>query len=433
MSISVVINNDLWGLIACHGYGDVGIRVTLPMRELARNIGECAATNIQRLLMMERIEARKAPKNVSPTQNPAAFIAASSSDLLRAFSADFGLLNVQNEARAIGKLDPYREALAILAHLQTQEFKTVYSTQNVNAAFPAIKYPIHNIAGLLIIPLTMGAKDFLVFFKKGQLREVQWAGNPYEKTTQPGSEYLEPRMSFSRWSETVMGMSKEWTEDNLETALVLSFLYGRFIQIWREKESTGKNNRMTRLLIQNSSHEVRTPLNAIINYLEIALETPLEEQTREILNKAHEASKSLIYVLDDLLNLTKAQDGSHYRFSSEENFDLTETVSDVITAFRKEAARKEMDLVFLAHPGIPERVRGEASRLRQVLSNITSNAFQHSLAGGIKIEIRLLSTNVKDCVVAIAIQDVGVGMTESQLDVSHFVVSSCAFHSRTPN
>lgn len=421
MSISVVINNDLWGLIACHGYGDAGIPITLPQRELARNIGECAATNIQRLLMLERIEARKTPKVVSPAQNPSSFIAASSSDLLRAFNADFGLLSVQNEARAIGRLNPYREALAILAHLQTQEFTTVYSTQNVMEAFPAIKYPIRDIAGILIIPLSNGAKDFLVFFKKGQLREVRWAGNPYEKCLRPNSEYLEPRMSFSRWSETVMGMSKEWTEDNLETALVLSFLYGRFIQIWREKESTGKNNKMTRLLIQNSSHEVRTPLNAIINYLEIALEMPLEEQTRDVLDKAHEASKSLIYVLDDLLNLTKTQDASQPRYSSQANFDLTATVTEVITAFRKEAVRKDMDLTFVMHPGIPERVRGEASRLRQVISNITSNAFQHSLVGGVKIEMRQIRTNMKECVIEITVQDAGIGMSESQLDVRLFV------------
>ena len=104
MSVSVVINSDLWGLIACHGYGDKGIRVTLPIRELCRNIGDCAATNIERLLMLQRIEARKAPTKTPPTQNPAGFIAASSADLLRVFGADFGLLSIQDEARAIGKL-----------------------------------------------------------------------------------------------------------------------------------------------------------------------------------------------------------------------------------------------------------------------------------------------------------------------------------------
>ncbi|CZR61105.1 related to phytochrome [Phialocephala subalpina] len=416
MSVSIVLDEDLWGLIACHGYGDEGIRVTLPIRELCRNIGNCAAINIARLSMLARIEARKPPKKAPPTQNPAGFIAASSADLLRVFGADFGLLSIQDEARAIGKLEPYREALAILAYLQQRRFTTVEASQNVNADFPDIKYPpgIITIAGLLVLPLSLSGKDFLVFFRKGQLKEVRWAGNPYEKIKRAGSEYLEPRTSFERFSETVVGMSKEWTDDHKETAVVLGLLYGRFIEIWRQKESATQNNRLTRLLIRNSSHEVRTPLNAIVNYLEMALENKIDDSTRDILTKAHKASRSLIYVIDDLLNLTKVEDGPIT--SVEETFDLGATVSEVITAFRKEAMRKGLDLTVSTHQGIPEMVKGDASRLRQVLSNLTSNAFQHSVQGGIKVDIRLVRAKENGSVVAITVQDVGVGMSESQLD-----------------
>lgn len=141
VSVSIVIDDDLWGLVACHGYGDLGIRIPLPIRELCRNIGECAATNIQRLLMVQRLEARRPPERAPPTQHPAGFIAASSADLLRIFDAGFGLLSIQGEARAIGKLDPYREALAMLAYLQHRRFTTVTASQSVNADFPDIKFP----------------------------------------------------------------------------------------------------------------------------------------------------------------------------------------------------------------------------------------------------------------------------------------------------
>lgn len=274
MSISIVIDSDLWGLIACHGYGDSGLRVTLPIRELCRNIGECAATNIQRLIMLQRVQARKPPPVSAPQKNPSGFIAASSTDLLLLFGADFGLLSIQDEARAIGRLEPYREALALLSHLQARRFTTVMASQNVNEDFPDLKYTpgIKAIAGLLVIPLSMGGNDFLVFFRKGQLNEVRWAGNPYEKITRAGSQYLEPRGSFKRWTEIIIGMSKDWGEDErkyrtisfrtwntnhtkVDTAHVLSLLYGRFIEIWRQKEAASQNNRMTRLLIRNSAHE----------------------------------------------------------------------------------------------------------------------------------------------------------------------------------
>jgi light-regulated signal transduction histidine kinase (bacteriophytochrome) len=216
MSVSIVINGELWGLIACHGYGDSGLRVTLPIRELCRHVGECTSTNIQRLTMTQRIQARKPPSIMPPQQSPSGFIAASSGDLLRLFDADFGMLSIQNEARAIGRLDPYREALAILTYLQARRLRNILASQNVNQDFLDLKYSpgINIIAGILVIPLSMRGNDFLVFFRKGQLNEVSWAGNPYEKlTAQTGKNYLEPRSSFKRWTETVVGMSKDWGED----------------------------------------------------------------------------------------------------------------------------------------------------------------------------------------------------------------------------
>jgi light-regulated signal transduction histidine kinase (bacteriophytochrome) len=150
--------------------------VTLPVRELCRNIGECTSTNIQRQLMAQRIRARKPPQSTPNLQNPSGFIAASSTDLLTVFQADFGLLSIQNEARAIGRLDPYREALAILAHLQSHRFTAVIDSDNINKDFPGLKYApgINTIAGVLVIPLSIGGNDFMVFFRKGQLTEVRW-------------------------------------------------------------------------------------------------------------------------------------------------------------------------------------------------------------------------------------------------------------------
>lgn len=201
--------------------------------------------------------------------------------------------------------------------------------------------------------------------------------------------------------------------------MVLGLLYGRFIEIWRQKETASQTNRMTRLLIRNSSHEVRTPLNAIVNYLEMALENKIDDSTRDILSKAHKASRSLIYVIDDLLNLTKIEEGPVTTI--EESFDLSATVSEVIAAFRKEALRKNLDLEVRTHAGIPQWVKGDSSRLRQVLSNLTSNAFQHSLQGGIRVDMHLVKSKEDASVVAITVQDLGIGMSESQLDVSDFI------------
>ncbi|RDW85559.1 hypothetical protein BP5796_03884 [Coleophoma crateriformis] len=208
MSISIVIDSDLWGLIACHGYGELGMRVSLPIRELCRNIGDCTAVQIQRLLTVQRMEARRLPVANPYIEDPA--------DVLALVNADFAMLSIDDTARPIGKPEPYDEALAITSYLQSCRFTQVRSSQNIKADFPGLSYPpgLSSICGLLLVPLSFGdGNDFLVFFRKGQQKQMTWAGNPYEKKYRPGTDYLEPRASFQRWSETVAGMSPEWTVD----------------------------------------------------------------------------------------------------------------------------------------------------------------------------------------------------------------------------
>jgi light-regulated signal transduction histidine kinase (bacteriophytochrome) len=215
MSISLMVENKLWGLISCHNYGSEA-RVSLPVRELCRSLGEMCSTHIEKLLYSARIKVRKllsaAPKKTSPT----AFINASSSDLLKMFDADFGFLAIKGEARTIGKLSAYNEAIALLQHIRQRSFTQIFATQNVKKDCPTIDFPagFSVLSGMLVVPLALDGIDFLVFFRKSKSKEIFWAGNPHEKDLKVGENaYLEPRSSFKRWSEQVVGTSREWTED----------------------------------------------------------------------------------------------------------------------------------------------------------------------------------------------------------------------------
>lgn len=139
----------------------------------------------------------------------------------------------------------------------------------------------------------------------------------------------------------MVGKCREWTEEEVETAAVLCLVYGKFIEVWRQKEAALQNSQLTRLLLANSAHEVRTPLNAIINYLEIALEGALDQETRDNLAKSHSASKSLIYVINDLLDLTKIEEGQD--LIKDEVFDLPETIREATDSFKGDAKRKGLD------------------------------------------------------------------------------------------
>ncbi|THW72638.1 hypothetical protein D6D19_06348 [Aureobasidium pullulans] len=417
MSISINAFDELWGLISCHAYGSRGTRVSFPIRKMCRLVGETASRNIERLSYASRLHARKLINTVPTSKNPSGYIIASSEDLLKLFDADFGMLSIRDETKVLGHVDETQEALAMLEYLRLRKLTSVTATQDIKEEFPDLRYPpgFHHIAGLLVVPLSAGGNDFIVFFRRGQLREVKWAGNPYEKFVKEGTEgYLEPRKSFKTWSETVVGKCRDWTEEEIETAAVLCLVYGKFIEVWRQKEAALKNSQLTRLLLANSAHEVRTPLNAIINYLEIALEGHIDDDTRENLAKSHSASKSLIYVINDLLDLTKTEEGGN--LTKEDPFSLSATLKDAANQFSGDARRKNLSYDVIEHPGLPATVIGDQRKVRQAISNVVANAIQNTKEGGICIEAHIISRHESKAEVMIAITDTGCGFDTKRLD-----------------
>ncbi|KAK3384567.1 hypothetical protein B0T24DRAFT_517281 [Lasiosphaeria ovina] len=417
MSISINAFGDLWGLIACHSYGAKGMRVSFPVRKMCRLVGDTVSRNIERLSYASRLQARKLINTVPTDKNPSGYIIASSDDLLKLFDADFGMLSIREETKILGKIEQSQEALAMLEYLRLRKFTSVVMTQDIKVDFPDLRYPpgFAVIAGLLYVPLSVGGNDFIVFFRKGQVREVKWAGNPYEKVIREGtSSYLEPRKSFRVWYETVLGKCRDWSEEQIETAAVLCLVYGKFIEVWRQKEAALQSSQLTRLLLANSAHEVRTPLNAIINYLEIALEGSLDQETRDNLARSHSASKSLIYVINDLLDLTKTEEGQE--LIKDEIFDFSACIREATEPFKNDARRKGIAYEVIERPGLPRFVCGDQRRVRQAVSNVTANAVQNTSQGSVRVELYVAEVQDGRAWVEIVVQDTGQGMSDTKLD-----------------
>ncbi|KGO74487.1 CheY-like superfamily [Penicillium italicum] len=419
MSISVNAFNDLWGLISCHSYGTAGMRVSFPIRKMCRLLGDTVSRNIERLSYASRLQARKLINTVPTEANPTGYIIASSDDLLQLFDADYGVLSIRDETKILGNNNNSQEVLALLEFLRVRHLDSVLASHDIVKDFPDLHYApgLKAISGLLYVPLSTGGSDFIAFFRRGQLTEIKWAGNPYEiEKRKQTAGYLEPRESFTAWRETVLSQSREWTETDVETAAVLCLVYGKFIKVWRQKEAAMQNSQLTRLLLANSAHEVRTPLNAIVNYLEIALEGALDDETRESLTKSHSASKSLIYVINDLLDLTNAEKGQD--LIKDETFDLESTFREAADMLSGDAKRKNISYTVSVHPGIPESVLGDQRRVRQVLSNVISNAIQHTKSGAVTTEMwRSASQAIAGHVgVEMMVVDTGVGMSHDKLE-----------------
>jgi len=262
------------------------------------------------------------------------------------------------------------------------------ASSHISKDYPELLLPRaqDTIAGLLYVPLTAKAgQDFIVFLRKGQVKEVQWAGKPYkdEQTDQGAS--LEPRKSFKTWNETVVGRSRAWTDDQMESAGVLALIYGKFIQVWREKQSAMASNQLTAILLSNTSHAVRTPLSQIINTLELALSGDIDADTRAMLENSHQASRALLFHVHDLLDLTRIETGNETAFN--DPFDLRMAVQDAIRLYENEAKRRNLDFRVEISDELPKTVIGDARKIKTVIANLVANSVKYTTQGFIELRI----------------------------------------------
>ncbi|TPX54177.1 hypothetical protein SeMB42_g00422 [Synchytrium endobioticum] len=399
MSITLMHNSTFWGLIACHGY-KAG-RPSVPVRHFCKLLAETFGSIIEARQLRKSI--RDTRSFVTVASNPLhgsstvpsgpqvpTVVAGTVSDLLGLFEANFGILCVDGESKLLGETKvPPREIIDIVNFVKSRHFERISSTDRFKEFAPGVSF---SVAGFLYIPLAStvtagGLGDFVLFCRLEQVQTVNWAGDPTELVSyNPETMSLEPRTSFQIWRETVRGISAPWTSDALDMAGMVQLVYGRFMSVWREKEKAETRNRLKNLLIGSVSHDVRTPLNAVIGYLELALESPMDDALRENLSICYNASKSLIFIVNDLLDLTRFEAGKML-FRSEP-FSLRNVISSTIPIFKPDAVKRGLRFEVACHEEVPNLVIGDGPKISQCLTNLCSNALKFTESGSITMSCK---------------------------------------------
>ena len=202
-------------------------------------------------------------------------------------------------------------------------------------------------------------------------------------------------------------------------------LTAQFIAVWRQKESAVRTSQLTNLLLSNASHEVRTPLNQIVNYLEVALESQLDIDTRDALSKSYNASRALVHVINDLLDLTRTEGGLD--LYSRDPFELPAVIDDAVSIHRAEAKRRGLEFEVIETPtGTPITVLGDRAKVRLVIAALTANAVKYTEKGRVTIEwgelqdfdaLELHQRQTADQIrLGIRVIDTGVGIPADKLD-----------------
>ncbi len=179
------------------------------------------------------------------------------------------------------------------------------------------------------------------------------------------------------------------------------------------KEAAEAANRAKSDFLANMSHEIRTPLNAIIGMTELVLDSSLTQSQRDYLKMVLVSSESLLSVINDILDFAKIEAGKLDLLIAE--FDLRESLEDVVRSFAFRAHAKGLELTCRVHPDTPERLLGDVGRLRQVINNLVSNAIKFTEVGEVFVGVEPLSQQGDRAVLQFSVTDTGIGIAPEKL------------------
>ena len=220
MSISIIVDGTLWGLIACHHYE----RRTLPMaqRVAAEIFGEFFSLHLNALRHKHSLDAATAARLALDTllreavhvEDINKLLSDRLSDFSRLIPADGFAMWLRGKLTVLGSTPPEAELPSLARFAETVAEGRIWSTHKLSSAIPGAEDYADRASGMLVIPLSQRPGDYVFFFRKEVVQTLEWAGNP-EKSyeTGPLGDRLTPRKSFAIWKETVHLQSAPWTEE----------------------------------------------------------------------------------------------------------------------------------------------------------------------------------------------------------------------------
>ena len=280
------------------------------------------------------------------------------------------------------------------------------------------------IRSLLALPLVYGDQclGILSIFRNEVDTDIIWAGR-----FDPDERQQRVRQSFEAWRELKLAQACEWVHEEVEilsslgTHLTMAVLQTRLYQcehqqrilvemrnqeLFKARTVAEEATRLKSDFLSSTSHELRTPLSATLNYLKLLKEGfyDNEEELKEYINVAHQSAENLVAIINDVLDIAKIEAG---RMSLNlELIDFPSLLQEQQNLFRLESRQKGIPLVMECEV---QKVYADTLKLKQILTNLISNAFKFTTSGEVRLQV-VQKTVADQQWVQITVTDTGIGI-----------------------
>jgi light-regulated signal transduction histidine kinase (bacteriophytochrome)/CheY-like chemotaxis protein len=438
MSISLINENQLWGLIACHHYTPKYIEYET--RKTCAFIGQYASVELlhqqERLLNFYRQQVKIIQEQLNQNLgNKLDYIGnvfqRNESSLLNLVRSTGAVILLEGKLILIGITPAEADIYNLVGWLQKQNQQEIFYTDSLCKIYPNARNFQDTASGILAISIFINQKSYhIIWFRPEQIQTIDWAGNPDRliSVASDNSLYLSPRKSFELWQETVREKSLPWQKFEIEVAqemrnsLMLTALEFSQMALQQAAEQAEIANRAKSQFLAKMSHELRTPLNAILGFTQILTRnrslSPEDQDNLDIISRSGE---HLLALINDVLEMSKIEAGQ--LILNETYFDLYRLIYSIQDMFTLKASDKGLNLIIDLGIEVSQYVYGDEGKLRQILINLIGNAIKFTVFGHIILKVfyptnsAYLATETDKIIVEFKVEDTGPGIAVEDLEL----------------
>jgi two-component system, chemotaxis family, sensor kinase Cph1 len=426
MSISLMHEQKLWGLIACHHLSPKHIPYNT--RTVCEFIGQVTSVELANKTAAEDIDYKMQLKSLQ-TQFVEALSQAEylldgmvqlKSQLLNLVNATGAVICSADEYLHVGKTPPESDVHALLDWIKPHLHHSLFETQSLSEQYPEAQSFKAIASGVLALEISKVHRDYILWFRPEVMQTVNWGGNPNKpvELVADGSLRMSPRQSFDRWQETVQGCALPWKPCEIEAVAELrSLIVG--IVLRQADELASKNSELQRSnedldsFAYIASHDLKEPLRGIHNYANFLMEDYAEVLNDDGIEKLQTLVR-LTQRMEDLINslLYFSRLGSTELMLQTVNLD--ELVQQAITTLT--ITRPHNEVEFRIPQPLPS-IKGDRAQINELFTNLISNAIKYNDKANKWIEIGFIAAADSDlCPPTFYVRDNGIGILQEHLE-----------------